>query len=250
MHAPLFGLHASARGRSTRTSFPIRDQPRRASRRPTRKALHSRATDARAWLALLGLTRAAGCSNFHPIEVGRVYRSAQPGAAVMQVWIDQCDIKTVLQLRGGKPDADHLGVVEREGVVVVRVPLSARVFPSRAQLVAIWDAFASAEYPMLIHCRAGADRTGLAAAIYVLQRTGDLERARAQLALWYGHTGDGTARLDRVFEMYGRWHGRMDFRRWATTLYRPPEAFKAREPEERAGPAKIAPSPPPQTTAQ
>lgn len=62
-----------------------------------------------------------------------------------------------------------------------------------------------------------------------MQRTGELERARRELALVYGHTGYGTNRLDRVLEMYGRWHGRMDFRRWASTLYHPPQDHLARD---------------------
>jgi protein tyrosine/serine phosphatase len=170
------------------------------------------------------------CINFHPVEEGRVYRSAQPDAASMRSWVEEHGIRTVVQLRGSDPTGELAEVIDHHDVEVVRIPLTAYRYPSRAQLVGLWDAFAAAEYPLLLHCRAGADRTGLAAAVYVLWRTGDLDRARAQLSLWYGHTGYGTSRLGRVFEMYSRWHGRMDFRRWASSLYHPPPSFAAREP--------------------
>ena len=41
--------------------------------------------------------------------------------------------------------------------------------------------------PLLIHCRAGSDRTGLACAIYVAARGGSYHDAQEQLSLYYGH---------------------------------------------------------------
>ncbi|HLU39612.1 MAG TPA: tyrosine-protein phosphatase [Planctomycetota bacterium] len=178
---------------------------------------------------------AAACTNFHAVEPGRLYRSAQPDAECLRAWVPEHELRTIVQLRGTDPDEESRAILEHADVEVVRIPMSARAYPTREQLVQLWDAFASIEYPALVHCRAGADRTGLAAAIYVLQRTGDLDRARRELALAYGHTGWGTNRLDRVLEMYGRWHGRMDFRRWASTLYHPPGAYRAQRARAAEG---------------
>jgi protein tyrosine/serine phosphatase len=190
---------------------------------------------------------ASACANFHTVEDARVYRCAQPDPADFRAWVESYDIRTVVQLRRMEPPPESRALIQEAEIELVRIPISARVYPSRTQLVQLWDAFAQARYPVLIHCRAGADRTGLAAAIYVLQRTGDLDRARAELALAYGHTGWGTNRLDRVFEMYGRWHGRMDFRRWASTLYHPPRAYAASESQREPAPQpaqRAAPAPP------
>jgi len=41
--------------------------------------------------------------------------------------------------------------------------------------------------PVLVHCRAGADRAGLAAALYLAATGRAPEEARAQLSLRYGH---------------------------------------------------------------
>jgi protein tyrosine/serine phosphatase len=180
----------------------------------------------------LALAFLAACTNFGAVEAGRVYRSAQPDAENLRTWAAEHDIKTIVQLRGKSPGEEAQALIDSKGIDVVRLPMSARSYPTRKQLIALWDTFASANYPLLIHCRAGADRTGLAAAIYTLQRTGNLERASNELALHYGHLGYGTNRLDRVLEMYGRWHGRMDFRRWASTLYHPPLGNRARVREE------------------
>lgn len=168
----------------------------------------------------------AGCTNFHTVTEGKVYRSAQLDGPGFTEQIEKHGLRTIVRLRGGAPgdpgyDAEA-GAAAAAKVALVQIPMSARRYPSREQLLAIWDTFERAEYPMLIHCRAGADRTSLASALYVLQSTGDLAAARAQIGLIYGHTGWGTNRLDRVFDMYERWHGRMDFRTWVETLYWPP----------------------------
>ena len=38
--------------------------------------------------------------------------------------------------------------------------------PTREALLELWDTFENGEYPMLVHCKAGADRTGGAVAIW------------------------------------------------------------------------------------
>jgi protein tyrosine/serine phosphatase len=48
--------------------------------------------------------------------------------------------------------------------------------------------FASAQKPILIHCMSGADRTGLASAVYLaaISKQGE-EAAEGQLSVRYGH---------------------------------------------------------------
>ena len=62
----------------------------------------------------------------------------------------------------------------------------AQHLPSRSGLAALFDAFAAAERPVLLKCSGGQDRTGLAAALYVLQSRGPgaLDQAEGQLASW------------------------------------------------------------------
>ena len=81
------------------------------------------------------------------------------------------------------------------------------------------------EKPVLIHCKSGADRTGLAAAIYLLTEGGKtLDQAERQLSLRYIHLKrTSTGILDQVLRSYratGAAKG-LGFRDWVATLYDP-----------------------------
>src|SRR5690606_10865114 len=93
---------------------------------------------------------------------------------------------------------------------------------------------------MLVHCKAGADRTSLASAIYVLQRTGNLELARGQIALLpYFHVGCDTWRLGAVLDLYEPFHGEVPFPEWVREHYSYPgmaEKEGTAEPEATAEP--------------
>jgi hypothetical protein len=59
--------------------------------------------------------------------------------------------------------------------------------------------------PLLVHCKNGADRSGLACAAYLIAERGvDAPTAASdQLHLWYGHMPVGaTQAMDRFFTMY------------------------------------------------
>lgn len=172
----------------------------------------------------LPLLLAAGCVNFHAVEEGRMYRSAQPDEEQLSRWIEEYDIKTVLRLRGsGRTRGLSYRPTVGADIAFVQVPLSATRLPPKERLLELWQVFETAEYPMLVHCRAGADRTGLVSSLYVLHRTGDLDRARAQLALIpYLHTGLlGSGAMDRVLDMYAPYQDRMSFPDWVREVYEP-----------------------------
>ena len=176
--------------------------------------------------ALIGLAAfVCGCSNFHVVEPGRVYRCAQLSADGLRDVIADYGIRTVLRLRGGQagqPSFEQThGPVTEAGIDFAHVPLSAYRYPTAAELLELWAVFERAEYPVLLHCRAGADRSGLASAIYVLQRSGDLHRALEQLhAFPYLHLGwGGTDKLDEVFEMYEPYQGVLRFDEWVRYAY-------------------------------
>ena len=49
-------------------------------------------------------------------------------------------------------------------------PISATKRPTRRELLVLIDTLRSCPYPLLIHCKSGADRTGLASALYLMVR--------------------------------------------------------------------------------
>ncbi len=59
--------------------------------------------------------------------------------------------------------------------------------------------------PLLVHCSAGADRTGLVSALYELDRGQPPKVAVKQLSIFYGHfpwLGSRTIAMDQSFAMY------------------------------------------------
>lgn len=127
--------------------------------------------------------------NFHTVIPGELYRSGQPDTEAIER-AAALGIRTIINLRGEKPGTawyqEEAEAAERLGITLVNFRMSARhpLSPAHgAQLLALME---GAEKPLLIHCRAGADRTGLASALY-LARAGQTDRAATQLTPYYGH---------------------------------------------------------------
>jgi protein tyrosine/serine phosphatase len=80
--------------------------------------------------------------------------------------------------------------------------LSADKTPSSHDIEKLLKLFRNAPRPVLIHCQAGADRSGLAAALWEVVIDGAPKSvAREQLSIRYGHMPFGpTQVLDAFFE--------------------------------------------------
>ena len=164
------------------------------------------------------------CTGFHEIRPGQLYRDRQPAEDELLESIEEHGIRTVVMLRGLNEDTR---VTRRAAwaanIDFVHLPMSARSLPSAERLRSLWQTIARAERPILFHCRAGVDRTGLAAALAVLHDTDDLEAAREQLdVIPYGHVPlFGTEAMDDVLDRYAPHHGQMPFGRWIEEVYAP-----------------------------
>jgi protein tyrosine phosphatase (PTP) superfamily phosphohydrolase (DUF442 family) len=169
--------------------------------------------------ALAGLALAAGAeavhvtfgSNFHAVIPGRVYRSAQLSGHDLERLTRTYGIRTVVNLRGCSAPlawyAEEVRATHRLDVAQEDISFSAGRLPSSHELRRLLQVFDRTEYPILLHCRQGADRTGLAAAFVVLLQTdAGLPEARQQLGLRYGHVPlDRAGHLDRFLDLYGGW---------------------------------------------
>ncbi|MFQ5806987.1 MAG: tyrosine-protein phosphatase [Phycisphaerae bacterium] len=151
--------------------------------------------------------------NWGVVEPGRLYRSAQLDAETLALLIDVFDIRTVVNLRGenaSEPWYDNeAAVLDAKGVALVDVRMSASALPAREELLKLYDTFLTAEEPILIHCRGGADRTGAAAAIWRMVVLGDeREEAAEELCICYGHFEAFTPAMDelvRIFQPNRTW---------------------------------------------
>src|SRR5262249_56589866 len=103
------------------------------------------------------------------------------------------------------------------GADFVTIPLSAKNLPPPDRMREVLDVFHKGAQPMLVHCRSGSDRAGLASAIYLVVEQGvPLEEAVDRELSWRtGHLpiGDGVA-VDRFVELYRATNGGRDLRTW------------------------------------
>ena len=103
--------------------------------------------------------------NFHPITTGEAYRSAQLDRDELQYYICKFNIKSIINLRGKRIGhswyREELRVSKQLNCRHYDLSIPPDKSPSPAQIKKLLQLFASAPRPVLFHCRAGADRTGL-----------------------------------------------------------------------------------------
>lgn len=145
--------------------------------------------------------------NIHEVEPGVLYRSAQLAPERLDLLIQAHHIRTVLNLRGTFPGTPwyetEVATVRDAGAEIISLPMSANSQPDAALLASLLYALRTAPRPILVHCNAGADRTGLAVALFELLEEGKPPReADDQLSFRYGHFPWLTSRtgaMDRTF---------------------------------------------------
>lgn len=160
-----------------------------------------------ALLAFAGWLRWTG--NLHPLIGQRYYRSAQLDAAGWENAYKTYHIRSVLNLRGanaGQPWYDEeVRLAQQNHVVHYDFRMSAGQRLSPDQIDRVVALLKQAPKPVLIHCQAGADRTGLISAILRLKQGDSPEQARQQLSLRYGHfpyLGSSTIAMNQSFDAY------------------------------------------------
>ncbi len=149
-----------------------------------------------------------GMGNFHVITPGEAYRSAQLDREEFTRYIRLYHIKSIINLRGSRPGFpwydEELAVSRELGVTHYDVDFPSIHDPSEEERRQLTDYLLTAPRPVLIHCAQGADRSGLAAAMWkvLIEKKTKAEAAR-QLSLWYGHMPFGdTQAMDRYFEKW------------------------------------------------
>jgi protein tyrosine phosphatase (PTP) superfamily phosphohydrolase (DUF442 family) len=186
--------------------------------------------------ALLALSaeglRVFAFTNRHTIIPGKAYRSAQLSPDQLQAEIERHGIRTVINLRGTSPDTTwydgEATVTHRNNISQEDLSLSAKRLPPPAEVRRMLDVLDHTEWPIIMHCQRGADRTGLVATSVVLLFTNaTLAEAKRQLWPRYGHIRGGrTVVIDEFFDFYESWLAGRDhtpalFRDWILNHYCP-----------------------------
>ncbi len=168
--------------------------------------------------------------NFHTVVSGRVFRSGQPSPQTMARWVQDHQLATVVNLRD---DAGHESfvqeriAVEGAGARFVHIPMSDRTLPKRSRVLELIESLETAPRPLLLHCRAGADRAGVASVLAAMAAGESFAGARSQLGLRYLHTAtelDSVEGLILKYESFVARHGGgtggwNEFREWVQRHY-------------------------------
>ena len=175
-------------------------------------------------------------TNRHEIGDG-IWRSAQPLPHHIRQ-LSGMGVKTIVNLRGKTKTSTYAiekAACERHAMAFIDFPMKSRAAPTRAEILAARDLFVSVQYPMLMHCKSGADRAGLMSALYLhFIRGVPVEEARRELSLRYGHFRQAdTGILDEVFDRYlaDTASRPISFLEWVETVYDPAElqrSFRAK----------------------
>jgi protein tyrosine/serine phosphatase len=159
----------------------------------------------------------------------RAWRSAQPAPHQIRALASQ-GIRTIVNLRGERQCGSYRlerDACKRYGIDLVDFKIRSRIAPRREDLKKARELFECIQYPMVMHCKTGADRVGLMSVLYLLLKEGaPIEEARKQLSLRYGHIRQSrTGLLDYFFERYLQDNARrpMPFFEWVDTVYDPDE---------------------------
>ena len=163
--------------------------------------------------------------NLHQIDA-QMWRSNQPTPGRVEQ-AAKAGIKTIINLRGPRNDGGwklEAEACKKANITLIDFTARSRAAPDKEMLHGARDLFNAIEKPALMHCKSGADRAGLMAALYVLIHCKKpVAEAMKQLSLRYLHVRQAkTGMLDSFFEAYAPYEAKgMAFFDWVDTIYDP-----------------------------
>jgi len=174
--------------------------------------------------------------NFEEFAPG-AYRSNHPTEKRFHQ-IAEMGVTTILNLRGARQTPfyfSEIAICEELGLNLISHPMSASIAPSREKLQGLIAIFREIDHPFVMHCKSGADRTGLASAVYLMVIKGEpVEQARKMLSLRYIHLNNKkTGILDHILDRFAADTAQsgINFEDWVATVYDDADVtatFKAR----------------------
>ena len=108
-------------------------------------------------------------NNFHKID-DNVYRSNMPTPLRIKKY-SKLGIKTIINLRGIRKDGGWLlenEACNKYNIKLIDFRARSRAAPEKEMIFKAEKLFKTIEYPVLIHCKSGADRAGIMCSLYML----------------------------------------------------------------------------------
>lgn len=163
-------------------------------------------------------------TNLAPVVPGRVWRSNHPTPGRLRRWKKTLGLVMVINLRGHRQcGADALGRERCEtlGLPYLDMAFESRNAPHKDRILRFHQLYSMARFPLLLHCKSGADRAGLASGLVVLFEGGTAAEALKHLHWRFLHfRRSRTGVLDAFFLLYQKTaEGRLPFIEWVKREY-------------------------------
>lgn len=135
-----------------------------------------------------------------------VWRSSQPAPHQIRGFARR-GVKTIINLRGDRDCGSYRlqrQACAKYGIHLIDFSLKSRQAPDAETIHEAKKLFETIEYPMILHCKSGADRAGLMSVLYMIFKEGrPVAEAKRQLSLKFGHIRQAdTGVLDHFFDSY------------------------------------------------
>jgi protein tyrosine phosphatase (PTP) superfamily phosphohydrolase (DUF442 family) len=160
---------------------------------------------------------------------GTLWRSNHPMPYRIGI-LKRRGIETIVNLRGRNDSGWYVLEAEacrRHGIAFVDFTAKSRDTPSKEMIHGAKRLFETIRYPALMHCKSGADRAGLMAALYLLLHEGrGIDEAMRQLSWKYGHIRQAkVGMIDFFLERYRAYNAAhpTPFLEWVDRIYDPAE---------------------------
>ena len=113
--------------------------------------------------------------SFREVVDGTVYCTRQPSTEELAKWITKYNLKTIINLRGhtGLETSEEVALAEKMNVRHISMYWSAYRTPPHYLLSKFIQEIETCQKPILIHCRSGIDRSGMAAALTAMAIGGE-----------------------------------------------------------------------------
>ena len=168
------------------------------------------------------------------------YRSNQPFPWQILADKNKRGVKTIINLRGIRNCSSFFlekETCERHNIKLINFPVTSRAAPKVETILAAKKLFNEIEYPIIMHCKSGADRAGLMSALYlILHKNISVIEAKKQLSFKYLHIKHAkTGILDAFFDNYIKEKKNKDFLDWVKNDYNPEKlklSFKVKKLSE------------------
>lgn len=163
-------------------------------------------------------------TNLSTVVPGRVYRCNHPTPARLARLRGRLGLRTLINLRGHRrcgSDALSRQAAADLNLTHVDMAFESRGAPHRDRILRFYDLYRIVEKPMLMHCKSGADRAGLASGLVVMFEGGTAAQALRQLHWRFGHFNRSrTGILDAFFLRFqAQAEGRIPFMEWVRNEY-------------------------------